>query len=63
MGRGTSTSGVVNQTNKQKIEKQTEALFVMVNDIKKGFLNQTNQFKQSSLNSQLLDAEESIINL
>ena len=63
VGRGTSSSGVVNQTNKQKIEKQTEALFVMVNDIKKGFLNQNNQFKQLALNLQLIYAEEPAINL
>ena len=41
----TSSSGVVNQVKKQKIEKQTEALFAMINDIKKGFFNQMNQFK------------------
>ena len=60
-GRTTSTEG--NVPKKIKIEQQTEALFAMVSDIKKGYLHQSTQFKLSSLNSQLLDAEEALINL
>ena len=62
-GRTFSSSGVNHENKKQKIEKQTDALFAMVSDIKKGFLHQSIQFNQSALNSQLLDAEEAVINL
>ena len=65
------TSGMVHgrttnegsMSKKQKFDQHTEALFAMVSDIKKGFVNQTIQLKQSSLNSQLLEAEEGLINL
>ena len=60
MKKRSSRSGIVNQgktsslqsTNhvkKQKIEEHAEALFAMVNDIKIGFFNQSNE-----PNSQLL---------
>jgi hypothetical protein len=62
--RASSSSEKSVSTNKKlKIEKQTDALFAMVSDIKNGFLSQTNHFKQSTLNTQILDAEEAIISL
>jgi hypothetical protein len=48
---------------KQKVDQQTEALFAMVSDIKKGFVQQNNELKKSTLTSQLLDAEDALSNL
>jgi hypothetical protein len=64
-GRGSaSNSGSAsNVLKKQKIENQTEALFDMVSEIKKDFLSQSIQLKQSTLNGQVLDAEEALISL
>ena len=68
---GSSTSGKVrgrapiqeNTPKKKRVEEQTEALFAMVSDIKQSFVYQNQQFKSSSLNSQLLDAEDALIKL
>ena len=60
-GRTPAAKG--NHAKRKNIDNQTEALFAMVTDIKKGFLLQTNDFKQSALTLQLLDAEEALTNL
>jgi hypothetical protein len=58
------TASVKGNSGKRKIEdEQSDALFAMVTDIKQGFIQQTNEFKQSSLTSQILDAEEALTNL
>jgi hypothetical protein len=59
----TSSGSSVNKVKKQNMEKQTEALFAMVTDIKNGFEQQSNQLKKSSLNTQLLDVEETLFTL
>jgi hypothetical protein len=63
VGRSEVPKGVKNNAKRPKLEDQTEALFAMVNDIKNGLLTSTNDFKKSSLNSQLLEAEEAVIKL
>ena len=57
------TTNEGSMSKKQKFDQHTEALFAMVSDIKKGFVDQTIQLKQSSLHSQLLEAKEGLINL
>jgi hypothetical protein len=61
--KGRSINQEASVPKKQQMEQQTEALLAMVSDIKKGFVKQSHRLNQATLNSQLLEAEEGLVNL